>query len=76
VETPKLRAFQKKVQLGQTIGANVIVRSGISAGEKIIVDGVQAIHEGSAISAASKPGSGQNGNPGQGDQRKDSSNNK
>lgn len=88
VETPKLRAFQKKVQLGQTIGANVIVKSGISVGEKIIVDGVQAIHEGSEINAASKPGSGHNGNPGQGansgqgrdsgqgNQRKDSSNNK
>jgi RND family efflux transporter MFP subunit len=66
VETPKLRAFQKKVLLGQTIGPNVIVRSGISVGEKIIVDGVQAIHEGSEINAASKPGSGQNGNPAQG----------
>jgi len=52
VETPKLRAFQKKVQLGQTVGPNVIVRSGIDVGDQIIVDGVQAIHEGSRINAS------------------------
>jgi membrane fusion protein, multidrug efflux system len=51
VETPKLRAFQKKVQLGQTIGPNVVIKSGINVGDKIIVDGVQAIHEGSLINA-------------------------
>jgi membrane fusion protein (multidrug efflux system) len=50
VETPKLRAFQKKVQLGQTIGPNVVIRSGINVGDRIVVDGVQAIHEGSPIS--------------------------
>ncbi|HUB62195.1 MAG TPA: efflux RND transporter periplasmic adaptor subunit [Puia sp.] len=49
-ETPRLRAFQKKVQLGQTIGPNVVIKSGINEGDKIIVDGVQAIHEGSLIS--------------------------
>jgi membrane fusion protein (multidrug efflux system) len=66
VETPKLRAFQKKVQLGQTIGANVIVRSGINEGDKIIVDGVQAIHEGSLINASSKPQGGAQGPGGAG----------
>ena len=54
-EEPKLRAFQRKVQLGQTIGANVIVRSGINDGDKIVVDGVQALHEGSEIAASSRP---------------------
>lgn len=52
--TPKLRAFQVKVQLGQTIGPNVIIRSGINAGDRVIVDGVQAIHQGSPINASSK----------------------
>jgi membrane fusion protein (multidrug efflux system) len=52
---PKLRAFQNKVQLGQTIGANVVVKSGINDGDKIIVDGVQAVHEGSEINASAKP---------------------
>jgi membrane fusion protein, multidrug efflux system len=55
VETPKLRAFQVKVQLGQTIGPNVIIKSGIKEGDRIVVDGVQAIHEGSQINASSRP---------------------
>ena len=54
VETPKLRAFQKKVQLGQTIGPNVVIKSGINVGDHVIVDGVQAIHEGSPISVVRK----------------------
>jgi membrane fusion protein, multidrug efflux system len=56
VETPKLRAFQVKVQLGQTIGPNVVVKSGIKEGDSVIVDGVQAIHEGSQINASSRHG--------------------
>lgn len=58
-DAPRLRAFQIKVQLGQTIGANVIIRSGINDGDKIVVDGLQAIHEGSQINA-SKPPTGKN----------------
>lgn len=54
VEAPKLRAFQVKVQLGQTVGPNVIIRSGIHVGDRIIVDGVQALHEGSPINASNK----------------------
>jgi RND family efflux transporter MFP subunit len=56
--TPKLRAFQNKVQMGQTIGANVVIKSGVSEGDKIVVDGVQAIHEGSEINASAKAGGG------------------
>ena len=73
--TPKLRAFQNKVQLGQTIGANVIVKSGINAGDKIVVDGVQAIHEGSEINASSKPTAGAGKNENTSNQKKDSSKN-
>jgi RND family efflux transporter MFP subunit len=50
---PTLRAFQKKVQVGQVLGANQIVKSGISDGDRIVVDGVQAIHDGSEINASS-----------------------
>ncbi|MEC5144010.1 efflux RND transporter periplasmic adaptor subunit [Chitinophaga sp. 212800010-3] len=53
-KTPRLHAIQKKVKLGQTIGANVIVLSGVSDGEHIIVDGIQSIHDGSLISLGSK----------------------
>jgi RND family efflux transporter MFP subunit len=42
-------AFQKKVQLGATIGPNVIVKNGINEGERIVADGVQSLHNGSQI---------------------------
>jgi RND family efflux transporter MFP subunit len=60
-EGPKLYAFQKKVQLGQTIGANVIVKSGINEGERIVIDGVQSLHEGSQVNAGNKKPEGSNG---------------
>ncbi len=50
----ELLAVQKKVQVGQTIGPNVIVKSGINTGDKIIVDGVQTLHDGSQITTANK----------------------
>lgn len=53
-DTPSLHAVQKKIKPGQTIGANVIVLSGISEGEKIVVDGIQSIHDGSPIAVGSK----------------------
>ena len=42
-------AFQKKVQLGATIGPNVIVKNGITGGDRIVADGVQSLHNGSQI---------------------------
>ncbi|WP_161596733.1 efflux RND transporter periplasmic adaptor subunit [Chitinophaga vietnamensis] len=51
---PRLHAIQKKVKLGQTIGADVIILSGVSDGEKVIVDGIQSIHDGSPISLGAK----------------------
>jgi membrane fusion protein (multidrug efflux system) len=75
VATPKLRAFQVKVQLGQTIGPNVIIKSGIHVGDRIVVDGVQSIHEGSAINASSKQ-PGRSDSTGTGNPIRDSSKNK
>jgi len=51
-------AIQKKVQLGQTIAPNVIIKSGIKEGDKIVVDGVQSLHTGSKIALSKKPGEG------------------
>ncbi len=64
---PKPYAFQKKVQIGQTIGANVIIKAGIAEGDRIVVDGVQSLHEGSQVNVGSKkPGGGDSaGNKGQ-----------
>lgn len=58
---PKLLAIQKKVQVGQTIGANVILKGGVNAGDKIVTDGVQSLHDGSRITTANKVGPGGGG---------------
>jgi membrane fusion protein (multidrug efflux system) len=50
----KLVALQKKVQVGQTIGPDEVIKSGIKAGDSIVVDGVQSLHDGSPITTANK----------------------
>jgi RND family efflux transporter MFP subunit len=59
----KLLAVQKKVQIGQTIGPNVIIKSGVNPGDRIVTDGVQSLHDGSQITTANKvgPSSGKGG---------------
>jgi membrane fusion protein (multidrug efflux system) len=49
-----LHAFQRKVQVGQVLGSNQVVKSGLHNGERIVVDGVQAIHDGSPINASTE----------------------
>lgn len=49
-----LIAEQVKVQPGQTVGANVVIKSGISDGERIVTDGVQSLHDGTPITTANK----------------------
>ena len=60
---PQLIAFEKKIQLGQTVGANVVVKKGLIDGEKIIVDGIQQLHDGVAINPgkAAAPGEANTG---------------
>jgi membrane fusion protein, multidrug efflux system len=43
------KVTQTKVALGKQIGANVIVREGLKDGDKIAVEGVQNLREGSTI---------------------------
>ena len=57
----KLIALQKKVKLGATIGANVIVKSGLTEGDQIVVDGIQSLHNGSAIATGTPGGGGHSG---------------
>lgn len=52
----KLVAIQKKVHLGQTIGPNVIIKSGLSAGDRVVIDGIQALNNGALITTANKEG--------------------
>jgi membrane fusion protein (multidrug efflux system) len=49
-----LFAFQKKIRLGATIGPSVIVKDGIKEGDRIVVAGVQSLHNGSQITQKDK----------------------
>jgi RND family efflux transporter MFP subunit len=51
-----LMAVQKKVQIGQVIGANIVIKSGIDTAERIVTDGVQTLHDGAKITTANKVG--------------------
>jgi len=53
-QVPKPRAFQKKVQIGQTIGGNVVIKEGISDGDRVVTDGVQLLHDGSRVALGDK----------------------
>ena len=46
------KATQHKIVLGKQVGANVIVREGLKEGEKIAVEGVQNLREGSTVAVA------------------------
>ncbi len=61
---PKLRAFQQKVMVGQVIGANQVIKSGINPGDRIVVDGIQALHDGSEITTENKKPAAANGKKG------------
>jgi len=59
-----LMAHQKKVVTGQTIGANVVIKSGINAGDRVVTDGLQSLHDGSKITTANKVGPASGGRGG------------
>lgn len=47
------KVSQKKVLPGKQIGNNVIIKQGLTEGEKIVVEGVQNLHQGSVVTTAS-----------------------
>ena len=49
------KVSQRKVQLGQQIGPNVIIRTGLKAGEQIVVEGTQNLRQGSVITTKPLP---------------------
>lgn len=54
------KVSQHKVKLGKQIGANIIVMEGLQEGDKIAVEGVQNLREGTVVSTESpKPAGGQ-----------------
>lgn len=53
------KVSQRKLQLGQPIGRNIIVKDGLKPGEKIVVQGQQNLREGSVVNtAAPQPAAG------------------
>lgn len=49
-----LFALQKKVKLGEVVEPNVIIKSGVMDGDKVVVDGVQSLHDGAQITTEIK----------------------
>lgn len=43
------KATQKRVQLGKALGTNVMVKEGLKEGDKVIVEGIQNLREGSVF---------------------------
>jgi len=60
----ELLAMQKKVQTGQTIDQNIVIKGGLKTGDRVVVDGVQALHDGSQITTANKVAPSQGGKGG------------
>jgi membrane fusion protein, multidrug efflux system len=51
------KVTQRRVELGAQIGSNIIIRNGLQAGDKIVVEGVQNLRHGSVITTT--PGASQ-----------------
>jgi membrane fusion protein (multidrug efflux system) len=49
------KVTQRKVALGPQIGRDIVIQNGLKSGETIVIEGVQNLREGSAISVA-QPG--------------------
>ncbi len=49
---PQTVAIQQKVSLGAVIGADVIVKNGLNAGDKLIVDGIAKLRSGQPVTTA------------------------
>jgi membrane fusion protein (multidrug efflux system) len=49
------KVSQRKLVLGQAVGENIIVKDGLKPGEKIVVEGVQNMHDGTVVKIAPDP---------------------
>ena len=43
------KVTQQKVELGPELGGSVVIRSGLQSGDRIVVEGIQNLHQGSVI---------------------------
>jgi membrane fusion protein, multidrug efflux system len=46
------KVSQRKITLGQQLGSSIIIKDGLKAGEKIVVQGIQNLREGAVITDA------------------------
>ncbi len=53
-QSKQMVAAQKKIQVGQVIGPDIVIKSGIKDGDRIVSDGIQALHDGTPITTANK----------------------
>lgn len=49
------KVAEQKITMGAVMGDKVIVKEGLKEGDKIVVDGIQKLHDGSAVSLNTKP---------------------
>jgi len=49
------KVVEQKITLGEQIGQNFVVKSGLKLGDKVIVDGIQKVKVGDAVSATMAP---------------------
>ncbi len=50
-----LVARQRRVQLGELVGNDYVVRQGVEAGERIVASGIQKLRDGAPITPAARP---------------------
>jgi membrane fusion protein (multidrug efflux system) len=44
-----MKIKQVKIELGSNLGEMIVVKKGLSPGDKIVVDGLQKVHHGSMV---------------------------
>jgi len=57
------KVTEQKVALGTIIGDKVIIKNGLKAGDVIVVDGVQKLHDGSEVNTSGAPAQQQGQKP-------------
>lgn len=49
-----MKAKQVKILMGAKVGPNVIIRQGLNAGDQIVIEGIQRLHNGALVSIGSQ----------------------
>jgi len=49
------KVSQRSIELGEEVGENVVVKKGLSAGERVVVEGLQKIRDGATVQPVTAP---------------------